>query len=213
MSLLYYSRMRFIQNLTPLLTAAPTPAHVISIFAGSVEGNHSPDALPIGVPPPGTYGVTAVRDYTVFMKTFFFEELAEKHAGKISFTHIYPSLVDGPTFYSNVNPLWFRIVWRMIKPFVSWYVTPADVCGDVMVFLATRRYAAKGVGSGEGEVVGGVARSSQAEVGGGAYAVGYRGDENKGVSYAKIRKADTGQRVWEHTVGTIEECLKKGGVA
>jgi hypothetical protein len=203
--------MRFIQNLTPLLTAAPNPAHVISIFAGSVEGSHSPDALPIGVPPPASYGVTAVRNHVVFMKTFFFEELAEKHAGQISFIHIYPGLVDGPGFYTNANPLWFRIAWRLMKPLFSWYMTSPDVCGDVMVFLATKRYAAKGVESGA--VVGGLARSSQGEVGGGTYAVGQRGDENKGVSYEKVRKGDTGKRVWEHTIETIDEGLKKGAVA
>lgn len=37
MSLLYYSRMRFIQNLTRLLLAGPQIAHVISIFAGNIE--------------------------------------------------------------------------------------------------------------------------------------------------------------------------------
>jgi hypothetical protein len=39
MSLLYYSRIRFILNLTPLLyrSQSPSGAHVISIFAGTME--------------------------------------------------------------------------------------------------------------------------------------------------------------------------------
>jgi hypothetical protein len=205
MSLLYYSRMRFIQNLTPLLAAAPNTAHVISIFAGNMEDSIKPGEIPIGIPPAGNYGVTAVRKHTTFMKTFFFEELAEKNAGKISFIHIYPGLVDGPVFYSDVNPLWFRIVWRVLKPLVSWYITSDKDCGDIMVYLATQRYPAKGVvkPGDESKVVGGVAYSTQRELGGGAYAVGQRGDESKGVSWAKVRKSDTTKKVWDHTVETL----------
>lgn len=134
------------------------------------------------------------------MKTFFFEELAEKHAGKISFVHIYPGLVDGPVFYSDVNPLWFRIMWRILKPLLSWYMTSPEVCGQVMVYLATKRYPAKGAVK-EGDAV---AHSSQQEVGGGAYAVGQRGDESKTVSWARARREDTGKRVWEHTMGVMK---------
>lgn len=64
------------------------------------------------------------------MKTFLVEELAEKYAGKISFIHIYSGLARSPVFYSHVKPLWFRIVWRVLKPLVSWYMTSPEVCGD-----------------------------------------------------------------------------------
>ncbi|KAF2679143.1 NAD(P)-binding protein [Lentithecium fluviatile CBS 122367] len=206
LSLLYYSRIHLIRRLTPLLLAAPTPAHCISIFAGSMESAVTPTSLPIGT--PSQYTMTTIRNTTVFMKTFAFEALAAQHAGKISFTHIYPGLVDGPVFYSDVNPLWFRVLWRVVKVLVSWYMTSPEVCGDVMVFLSTGKYAAKGAANEEG-VVGGVACSTQRELGGGAYGVGQRGDENKAVSYANVRKEDTGEKVWKHTVRTLEEIEKK----
>ncbi|KAF2642011.1 hypothetical protein P280DRAFT_424699 [Massarina eburnea CBS 473.64] len=125
--------------------------------------NHKikPNELPIGVPPPASYGVTTVRTYAVFMKTFFFEELAQKHAGRIAFTHIHPGLVDGPIFYSDVNPMWLRILWRVLKPLLSWYIT-----------------------------------SDERELGGGAYGVGQRGDENK-------------YRVWNHAMEVLEGIEKK----
>lgn len=140
------------------------------------------------------------------MKTFFFEELAEKHAGKISFVHINPGLVDGPTFYSDANPLWVRTTWRVLKPLMSWYMTSPEVCGQVMVYLATKRYPAKGSVTGDQSTP--VAYSSQHEMGGGAYAVGQRGDENKSVSWAKVRKGDMGSKIWNHTIGTFTECTK-----
>lgn len=211
MSLLYYSRIRFIQNLTPLLRACPGTAHVISIFAGSMEDKFKPGQLPIGEPEPASYGITAVRMHTCFMKTFLFESLAEQHAGKISFVHIYPGLVDGPTFYNNENPLWFRILWTMMKPLVSWYMTSPEVCGQVMVSLATSRYPAKGtVDPGEG-AGGKVAFSSQRELGGGAYSVGQRGDERSGVSWASTRRDDTGKKVWEHTMQVLQASKKNVG--
>ena len=215
MSLLYYSRMRLIQNLTPLLAAAPNTARVISIFAGNMEDSIKPGEIPIGIPPVGAYGVTGVRKYTTFMKTFLFEELAEKNAGKISFTHIYPGLVDGPAFYSDVNPLWFRIAWRVMKPLLSWYITSDKVCGEVMVYLATQRYPAKGaMKPGEdSKVIGGVAHSTQRELGGGAYSVGQRGDEKKDVSWVKYRNSDTTKKVWDHTMNTFTEIEKKNATA
>ncbi|EUC37257.1 hypothetical protein COCCADRAFT_1841 [Bipolaris zeicola 26-R-13] len=199
MSLLYYSRIRFIQNLSGLLRASPTTAHVISIFAGSVEDQIKAGEVPIGAPEAAIYSVTEVRKRTCFMKTFIFELLAEQHEGKISFVHIYPGLVDGPTFLSEENPLWFRILWRVLKPLASWYMTSPEVCGQVMVSLSTGRYPAKGTLAGDK-----VAFSSQREMGGGAYAVGQRGDERKEVSWAKARRDDTAKKVWEHTMGVLQ---------
>jgi hypothetical protein len=198
--------MRFIQNLTPLLLASSETAHVISIFAGNMEDGIKPGEEPIGTPPAETYGITTVRRNTCFMKTFYFEELAEKHAGKISFVHIYPGLVDGEGFYSNVQPKWFRVIWPVFKVLLSWYMTSSADCGEVMAFLATKRYPAKGGKSGSVQT----AYSSQRELGGGAYAVGQRGDESKDVSWAKVRREDTGERVCAHTKQTLEDIIAKG---
>ena len=63
--------MRFIQQLTPLLVAAPNTSRVISVFAGAHEDSIKVGETPIGTPPPETYGVTSVRKHTAFMKTFF----------------------------------------------------------------------------------------------------------------------------------------------
>ncbi|KAJ5833025.1 hypothetical protein N7474_001336 [Penicillium riverlandense] len=185
-STVYYSRIRFILQLLPLLTSSPLPGHVISIYAGGFEDGTSPGESPIGCPPPSTYGLTAVRKHTSFMKTFMFEELAEKNAGKLSLIHIYPGLVDGPAFYGPEIPSWFRFLWRILKPLASLYMTSADDCGDVMTYLATSRYPAKGTAGNKSAGGVEVAKSTQGEPGGGCYAVGQRGDVGaKGKSYAK----------------------------
>lgn len=204
MSLLYYSRVRFIQNLMPLLIASEETAHVISIFAGNMEDKVKAGELPVATPSPESYGITSVRRNTTFMKTFLFEELAEKHVGKISFVHIYPGLVDGPGFYGDAIPLWFRVAWPVIKLLLSWYMTSPDVCGQVMVSLATKRYPAKGTALSGTEA----AHSSRHELGGGAYAVGQRGDESKCVSWARHRKAHTEEEVMKHTTEALDQATK-----
>ncbi|UPX20534.1 uncharacterized protein EKO05_0010763 [Ascochyta rabiei] len=181
------------------------PAHAISVFAGNMEDSIKRGELPISTPLMGKYSLNSVRKHTTFMKTFFFEELAEKHARKISLIHIYPGLVDGPTFYSDANPLWVRIAWRVLKPLASWYMTSPEVCGQVMVFLATNRYPAKGtmterIGASPKYVL---AFSSQIELGGGSYAGGQRGDEIKSASWAKVRKQDTGKKICDHTMKVL----------
>jgi hypothetical protein len=200
-------------QLMPLLTASPLPAHVVSIYAGGMEDGTAPGELPIGCPPPATYGVAGVRKHTCFMKTFLFEELAEKHAGKLSLSHIYPGLVDGPTFYSADMPTWFKVVWTLLKPLASLvYMTPPDTCGEVMLYLATPRYTAKGgLENGESLVDGvEVAKSTDWELGGGAYALGQRGDVwNKGKSYEKVRTEDTHKQVWDHTMEVLEGIEKE----
>jgi hypothetical protein len=197
----------------PLLTASPLPAHVISIYAGGMEDGTSAGELPIDCPPPSTYGVSSVRKHTCFMKNFLFEELAEKHAGKLSLSHIYPGLVDGPTFYSPDMPTWFRFIWTLMKPLAKLvYMTPPDTCGEVMLYLATPRYPAKGESVDSETIAGGieVANSTRAEHGGGAYALGQRGDvSSKGVSYEKARTADTSKQVWDHTMAVLERIDKE----
>jgi NAD(P)-dependent dehydrogenase (short-subunit alcohol dehydrogenase family) len=213
LSTTYYSRIRFTLKLMPLLTASPTPAHVVSIYAGGMEDGTAPGELPLGCPPPAIYGVSAVRKYTCFMKAFFFEDLAEKHAGKVSFSHVYPGLVDGPAFSSPDMPTWFKIIWTFLKPIALLvYMTPPDTCGEAMLYVATPRYTAKGGLENDQKLLGGVevARGTDGEVGSGAYALGQRADEwSKGKSYEKVRTEETHKQVWDHTMEVLDGIEKE----
>ncbi|TKX18858.1 hypothetical protein C1H76_8980 [Elsinoe australis] len=193
-------------QLTPLLTASPLSGHAISIYAGSFEEGNKPGELPMGCPSPDTYGVSSVRKHTSFMKTFLFEDLAEKNAGRLRLTHIYPGLVDGPTFYSNEMPAWFRIIWTIMKPLLSWYMTSPEDCGLVMLYLATAHFPARGSDRGDS---GHIANSTDGVPGGGCYSVGQRADAKaKGVTYDRVRLATTKDQVWKHTMGVLETSSK-----
>ncbi|CAM1508714.1 Fc.00g055620.m01.CDS01 [Cosmosporella sp. VM-42] len=197
----YYSRIRFIMQLLPLLTASPLPGHAISVYAGTFEDETSPGELPIDCPPDSIYGITSVRKHTTFMTTFLFEELAERHAGRLSLTHMYPGLVDGPGFLNPEMPTWFRVVWRLMKPIARLGMTPPDVCGKVALYLGTSHFPAKTQKPVDGVQV---TKSSKGEPGGGSYGVGQRGDPQKGISYEKVRKVDTSKQAWDHTMETLD---------
>ncbi|KAF7553061.1 hypothetical protein G7Z17_g3914 [Cylindrodendrum hubeiense] len=204
----YYSRIRFIMQLMPLLTASPLPGHVISVYAGGFEDGTSPGEWPVGCPADAVYGISTVRKHTCFMKTFVFEELADKYAGKLSLTHIYPGLVDGPTFTGPDMPAWFRLVWRLLKPLAQLFMTSSEDCGQVMVYLATSNFPAKGApGSAKATL------STKAEPGGGCYGVGKWADMPKGIRYEKVRKEDTSKKIWDHTMETLERIEKENANA
>ena len=204
-------------QLMPLLTASPLPANVVSVYAGGFEDGTKPGEMPIGCPPPETYGVAGVRKHATFMKTFFFEEIAKKNAGNLRLSHIYPGLVDGPGFYSHEMPQYFRILFRLLKPLLKLYMTSPDDCGQVMLYLATSRYPAKGtIEAGDTKVLGAVevAKSTDGVLGGGSYAEGQRGDVSaKGQSYEKVRHEGLSQKIWDHTVETLERIEKENSNA
>lgn len=207
LSTVYYTRIRFIMQLLPLLTASRlSAASVVSVYAGTFEDGTKSGQFPIGCPSDATYGISTVRKHTSFMKTFVFEELADKNSGKIRLTHIYPGLVDGPGFNNPEAPMWFKIVWRLMKPLMGLYMTSPEVCGQVMLYLATEDFPARADNNDRKSTV----RSSQGVPGGGAYSVGQRGDAQKGIMYEKVRKADTSKRIWDHTMAVLERAAKTG---
>ena len=202
---LYYTRIRFISQLLPLLTASRLPAaSVVSVYAGTFEDGTKPGEFPMGCPSDAKYGITSVRKHASFMKTFMFEEFADQHPGKIRCTHIYPGLVDGPGFSNPEAPAWFKIVWRLTKPLLSLYMTSPELCGQVMIYLATEDFPARGGNISSKSI----ARSSQGVPGGGAYSVGQRADAQKGIMYEKVRKADTSKKIWDHTMEILERAAK-----
>jgi hypothetical protein len=185
---------------------------VVSVYAGTFEEVSATEEPPIGCPTAETYGINTVRKHVVFMKNFIFEEFANKYAGKISFIHIYPGLVDGPGFYSPDNPLWFKVVWRLFYPFL-WltYMTPPQTCGQVMTYLATASFPAKL--STEQDGVNMVVATNGSK-GGGSYAVGQRADagNEQGIkTFASLREKNFGKEIWKHTMEVFERIDKSRG--
>ncbi|RVX73082.1 hypothetical protein B0A52_02208 [Exophiala mesophila] len=160
-SLLYYSRIKMIVNLLPLLTRTARDkddaAHVISVFAAGKEGELYLDD--ISLQDPQHWGVGGTRSHVTYMTTFMFEHLASQHPGKLSFVHVFPGLILIDGFHKM--PLWFRFIFQALTPILRLFVTSLEECGERVLFLASQaRFPPKGTLCNDTIVTDGVAESS-----------------------------------------------------
>ena len=205
LSLLYYSRMRFATQLLPLLLASPLPAHIISIYAAGKASTLT--ASDLSLRNPKNYTITNVRSHAVLMKTFFMESLVERHPGKLSFVHMYPGLVMTGGFDDKRLPLWFRVVFWLVRPLLTFVITPGRDSGERVLFAATDRFPAMKDGERYAGKEGEETRIGTDGVrGSGSYAVGSNGDPvTIGKTYATLRAEGAKEQVWEHTMDAFRE--------
>ena len=219
MSLLYYSRMRFIIKLLPLLLSSQLPAHIISVYAAGKESNLFPEDLSLR--DPKHYGFANARSHVTYMTTFFMENLAERHRERLSLVHVFPSVVITSGYTYPGLPMWFKLTWRLVGPIMRPFSIPPDECGDRTLFLATPRYPArkaigteiatsKETGATEGKV--GIATGTDGNRGSGAYSVNWNGETiDTQKKYKEARETDLAKRVWNHTMNAFEE-IEAGNV-
>ncbi|KAK0364774.1 hypothetical protein LTR02_002475 [Friedmanniomyces endolithicus] len=201
-ALTYYSRMRFLTNLSPLLQTAPGLRRVLSIFAGGKEGpvDLSNLRLDHGSNP------LALRGQMAAMMTFGLETLAAR-APTVGFVHSYPGPVrSGIARDRNWVTFVLRNLFLVLGPFI--YV-PEEESGERHCFVATSgMFAAAGggkggegagVGLGEGGVV---AKGADGRLGSGVYTTDSKCEasgEKVDAVLEKMRKEGVPQKVWEHT--------------
>ncbi|KAK4496661.1 hypothetical protein PRZ48_012643 [Zasmidium cellare] len=152
MSFLFYSRMRFIEQLLPLLRASTLPAHVVSIYGAGLEKklpNWQPNNLSLrGADDDKIYSMSACRTHVTVMTTFFFERLAKQNPGKLSLVHEYPGLVMTPAFNNASHPWWFRLLWMILSPIIHLFrpVISAEETGERVLFSCSDRFPARSKG-------------------------------------------------------------------
>ncbi|KAK0942827.1 hypothetical protein LTR29_005567 [Friedmanniomyces endolithicus] len=200
-ALTYYSRMRFLANLLPLLQIAPGLRRVLSIFAGGKEGPVDLSNLRLD---HGSNPI-ALRGHMAAMMTFGLETLAAQ-APTVGFVHSYPGPVrSGIARDRNWVSFVLRNLFWVLGPFI--YV-PEEESGERHCFVATSgRFAAAGGKGGEGAGVGlgeggVVAKGADGKVGSGAYTTDSKCEaagEKVDTVLEKMRKEGVPGKVWEHT--------------
>lgn len=213
LSLLFYSRMRFVTQLLPLLTASSLPGRVVSIFGPGRDTKLILDDLSLSK--PQNFNFTTLGSHAAYMTTFFFERIAAGNPGKISLSHYFPMLVITPAFKGDGVPGWFKGVYTVLNPlFKALSVNPRE-CGDRVLFHTSPRFPARPL-SGEmhslsriGNIT--IAMSSDGIRGGGAYRVNWNGEEVPlGKGYKNIRKEEVRTKIWDHTMAVFQAISNDG---
>ncbi|KAI1847556.1 hypothetical protein JX265_000807 [Neoarthrinium moseri] len=203
MSLMYYSRMKAVMELLPLLLKSTLPATVVSVYAAGLEGKLYPDDLSLRN--LSKYSYVQARSHIVYMHTLFMEALSEKHPESLRLIHAFPGLVVGPGFQNPEIPAWLRILtnWVVLPIFGRWITTPPDECGTRILSLASSRYPPRPVDWSR--KLPDVVPGTDGREGSGAYAIRANGEGIVNTAaYSKFNKDEMKMKVWKHTCDALE---------
>jgi NAD(P)-dependent dehydrogenase (short-subunit alcohol dehydrogenase family) len=217
-ALRYYSRLRLVYNLLPLLQVSPNP-RVISILAGGQESTIDLDDLEV----KNNFSTIKAAQNGTTQTTLAFEELAKQSPG-ISFVHKYPGFVDTGVIdrlmKTTKGILWGpATVFRwVVLPVINLFSTTVEEAGERGLFIATSaRYPPADGAKAAVELPNGVQVANASVVdtegkGNGVYRLG-PDDESApdGNVLPAYRKENAGAKVWESTLAVWERALGRSG--
>lgn len=207
-SLRYYGRMRFIQNLLPLLLS-PASSRILNIHGAGHEGHLVEDDLEL----QHNYSLNQAQVHTATMNTLAMGELASAHPS-ISFIHAFPGiLVTGATKkFAEDWSLPLRLLFHWIVVPIATLATPGlREVGQRQLFHATSaRYPPAQVSAGVALPPGvDVAQGWDQIQGSGCYLLNYDGETTGDQKLLQgYRKKEMGKKVWAHTQEVFERVIK-----
>ncbi|KAJ5246744.1 hypothetical protein N7468_001727 [Penicillium chermesinum] len=195
----YYSRMRFIANLLPLLRKSPSVSRVISVLAGTKEGPLDMKDLS-----GSSIAPWKARGHISSLSTLTLEHFAET-APDVSFIYSYPGFVDTDLAQTmkGILPAVFKVgfaMYRTIGPKITYM--PLDETGERYTFLATSsRFPSQNQSKDPPNYGKDIAVGSDGAIGSGVYTLDEfceSGDAKVQEVLAELRLADAGAKVWQH---------------
>ncbi|KAK5134779.1 hypothetical protein LTR08_006154 [Meristemomyces frigidus] len=199
MAVNYYSRIRFIMNLMPQVTAASDRnelSRVITVLAAGSEGDVALDDLDL----KKNFTLHACLAHCAVMSDFIVEELAARFPAT-SFSHSYPGTVKTGIANELTGPV--RLAIKVLYAVMTPWIINVRESGERHFFQMTNKCypATKGpVGLERPEGID-VVQGSNGQVGSGAYLLDWDGKAAGDVSVLKkYRELDMGNKVWEHTM-------------
>ena len=198
MSIRYYARMRFLQQLLPL-----HPKHVLSVGAGTKEKPMIMSDLPLL--DPKNYSVMNNAANSTTMTSLSLEHLAKEYP-KTAFVHAYPGIVKTPALFGRDFGwiMQFLLTWILV-PLSTPFCTDVGEAGQLGLFyLTSRRYASLEEQDGV-ELVPGVKKAE----GEGAYLVNETGETGAGPIMQEYRRDGMRGTIWAHTLEIFEKVGRK----
>jgi hypothetical protein len=212
MSLVYYSRIRFILQLMPLLEVSNSPdgAHIVSIDAAGTVGKLFRNDL--SLLDPSHYSYINVKSHAAYMTTMAFEQLASQHT-RLAFVYMYPGMVFGPAYRDPSLPWWFKALRSVAEPLLrTTFATLPEESGSRTLFLATPAFAS----ARSNHANSGLAKGTNGSSGSGCYAVGSHCDpiaqKSDTTLYPKLRDEGFSEEVWMHTMEVFHHIEKAGRI-
>lgn len=198
----YYSRMRFLVTLTPLLRASPSP-RVVAVLSAGNEGMLWEDDWKIRKHP-----MRKALGVPMSMTTLFFEEYSKQPGNeRMVLEHTYPGWVGDTNFQVKGLP-------APMKWLLDWIVAPlakrlgysSEQAGERTIFAATngrfRRLKKEDRKNAEESMI---QRGVDGEVGSGVYLIGAATqtlDANKILK--QLQKDGMAKKVYDHTLAEFE---------
>ncbi|OJJ31411.1 hypothetical protein ASPWEDRAFT_54580 [Aspergillus wentii DTO 134E9] len=206
-ALRYYSRMRFVQNLLPLLESAG-PSRVVSIYGGGFEFSINTDDLDL----KHNFSLLNAYKHSITMTSLSMERLAEKHPN-VSFIHAYPGLV-GTNIYTNsfpapISTFYNYGMWPLMWPLS---VNLGESGERHLFHLSSARYPAKNGLQNQGVPVdtAEIAKGTTGETGSGAYLLNWKGDVRPTRKVMQeYREKGVGELVWKHTQELWDQAIRR----
>ncbi|KAF4219099.1 hypothetical protein CNMCM8980_010048 [Aspergillus fumigatiaffinis] len=186
----YYSRMRLVWNLLPLLRQSPQPRVLTVLNGGREKSMHDED---IGL--EQHWSPLAVVNHTTTMTSLAFEHLAE-NAKQITFLHAFPGWVRTDIFARLTAPESSGVAWR---------VTLAAIRGLVAVVMLIFGMSAED--SGERQAF----HLTSNRYSPGAWRISPKSDEISTLGVLEqYRERGWPEKVWEHTLRVFDKALAIG---
>ncbi|KAF5541719.1 dehydrogenase reductase sdr family member 12 [Fusarium mexicanum] len=133
----FYSRVRAIQVLLPLLNNSQNP-HVTNILAGGQEGPLIEDDLDLSK--PSNFGVASAAQQAATMLTLTLERFAKENP-KISFVHAFPGLTATPLLSRGSSGIiGFLLQWIVTPLGGLFFASPEDVGARALFYATNARY-------------------------------------------------------------------------
>ena len=209
-ALVYYSRLRFITNLLPLIQRAPSLRRIVTVGGGTLEGPIDPTDFPaLRVP------LLKIRGHLTTLITLGLEAIA-RAAPEVSFAHDYPGTVNTPLM-THAKGLHGVLVRTYIGLFGRWVCVPTEESGERHLYLATSSKFQPASGQNAGIQLGDgveVAVGTTGEVSSGVYSVGWDCESASPAVHellAGLREKGMVDEIWRHTEGEYKRVSAKDG--
>ncbi|KAF1816882.1 hypothetical protein P152DRAFT_426249 [Eremomyces bilateralis CBS 781.70] len=213
-TLSYYSRMRFISNLLPLLQSAATqPPHfsrTLSVFNAGFEGKLNFKDLEL----KNTFSAARCATHTTTMNSLMTEEFSKRQPAT-TFAHSWPATVV-TTGLARELPAWARVAMNVLSPLLSLsnLAVSNEETGARQLYIATSGVYPPAKPSENSPLASGVPApkglhapmlGANVVAGSGAYLVNWN-DEPTGKQklLQEYREKNVGATIWEHTMGIFE---------